>query len=204
MNKNKTTTGKIQGQKTGRLASARRSRKKGPEHKSEIGNCAVDHARRKDSTRTNTGGHNEETGCNGIQTKLLSPSRSPVTTKAATVEPGSSSTGDTDSISVGQSRSLDTNTNSVTGSSQSKKQINATNTIPKKVTQPERKRHLKIGTWNVRHGLIRREHEIVNLIESEEVDVLFLTETDTGQVNASNFKLQGYETFIQSCTQKPS
>ena len=58
---------------------------------------------------------------------------------------------------------------------------------------------MKIGTWNVRHGLIRREHEIVNLIESEEVDVLFLTETDTGKVNASNFKLQGYETFTQSC-----
>ena len=74
-----------------------------------------------------------------------------------------------------------------------------TNTIPKKVTRQESKRKLKIGTWNVRHGLIRREHEIVNLIESEEVDILFLTETDTRKANASIFKLPGYETFTQSC-----
>ena len=103
------------------------------------------------------------------------------------------------SISVGQSRPLDSNSDSITGSSQFKEPINVTNTIPKKETQPERKIHLKIGTWNLRRGLSRREHEIVNLIESEGVDVLFLTETDTGKINASNYKMSGYKTFTQSC-----
>ena len=42
-----------------------------------------------------------------------------------------------------------------------------------------KKRHLKIGTWNVRRGLVKRENEITNLLLTEELDVLFLTETDT-------------------------
>ena len=60
-----------------------------------------------------------------------------------------------------------------------------------------RNRHLKIGTWNVRRGLITREIEIINLLESEKLDVLFLTETDTKKQNATGYKIKGFNTFVQ-------
>ena len=38
---------------------------------------------------------------------------------------------------------------------------------------------LKIGTWNIRRGIIKRELEIAQLLENEGLDILFLTKTDT-------------------------
>ena len=58
-------------------------------------------------------------------------------------------------------------------------------------------RQLNIGTWNVRSGLIRRENEINDILKTNKVDILFLTETDTK--NAKSFNLQGYKTITQLC-----
>ena len=65
-------------------------------------------------------------------------------------------------------------------------------------TVKEKSRHVRIGTWNVRRGLIRRENEISQLLQSEDFDVLFLTETDTKRQNAADYKIKGYTTHIQA------
>ena len=44
---------------------------------------------------------------------------------------------------------------------------------------PKEKRKLNIATWNVRRGLISHENEIRDLLLTEEIDLIFLTETDT-------------------------
>ena len=44
---------------------------------------------------------------------------------------------------------------------------------------------------------MKRENEIVNLLQSEEIDVLFLTETDTKKSNVLNYKLNGFSTYLQ-------
>ena len=36
----------------------------------------------------------------------------------------------------------------------------------------------QIGSWNIRRGIVKREIEIVQLLKDEELDILFLTETD--------------------------
>ena len=59
------------------------------------------------------------------------------------------------------------------------------------------KRQLNIGTWNVRRGLVRRENEINDLLRVHDVDIFFLTETDTK--NVRSFNLPGYTTIAQQC-----
>jgi hypothetical protein len=51
-----------------------------------------------------------------------------------------------------------------------------------------RKKSLRLGTWNIRRGLIKREKEIERLIQDEDLDLLFLTETDVKKNKCS--KLQ--------------
>ena len=43
-------------------------------------------------------------------------------------------------------------------------------------------RETKIGCWNIRRGLIKREKEITTLINQHNLNVLFLVETDTFQI----------------------
>ena len=53
-------------------------------------------------------------------------------------------------------------------------------------------------SWNVKSGLIRRELEIRNLIENENIDVLFLNETDSNQLQTeSDFTITGVNTIFQ-------
>ena len=53
-------------------------------------------------------------------------------------------------------------------------------------------------SWNVKSGLIRRELEIRNLIENENIDVLFLKETDSNQLQTeSDFTITGFITIFQ-------
>lgn len=100
---------------------------------------------RKVATRTNTRGHNEEAGRHGIQANVLSTSRSPNTTKATTIKPGSPSTGNPDSISLGQSHPLDPNPDPNI--------ISRNKEVPTNREQNQSKNNqLKIGTWNVRRG----------------------------------------------------
>ena len=62
------------------------------------------------------------------------------------------------------------------------------------------KKELLIGTWNVRRGLIKREIEISKLLQSDDLDILFLTETDVKKQNVIDYKIKGYSTHIQSVT----
>ena len=54
---------------------------------------------------------------------------------------------------------------------------------------------IRLGTWNVRRGLIRRENEIKALLQEEDLDLLFLTEADTKLINVANYKINGYRTI---------
>ena len=38
---------------------------------------------------------------------------------------------------------------------------------------------LRLCCWNIRRGLVKREHEITELLRKEKLDVLFLVETDS-------------------------
>ena len=49
----------------------------------------------------------------------------------------------------------------------------------------------------MRRGLLRRENEIKLLLQSENIDILYLTETDTKKINVTNYKLSGYTTILQ-------
>ena len=55
---------------------------------------------------------------------------------------------------------------------------------------------LNVCSWNVRRGLQIREEEIKDVLSSNEVDIIFLVETDTYSVNSeSDYVIQGYKTF---------
>ena len=58
---------------------------------------------------------------------------------------------------------------------------------------------MTIGTWNIRRGLIKRENEIINLLSCENLDVLFLTETDTQFSSACSYNIKGFTTHVQLC-----
>ena len=53
------------------------------------------------------------------------------------------------------------------------------------------------STWNIRRGLLTREAELKNLLSSEKIDIMFLTETDTHNLtNEDSYVLQGYKTIL--------
>ena len=54
----------------------------------------------------------------------------------------------------------------------------------------------------MRRGLIKRENEILLLLQSEDLDILYLTETDSKKINLSNYNLNGYNTILQSCEEE--
>ena len=55
-----------------------------------------------------------------------------------------------------------------------------------------KKTELRLGTWNIRRGLVRRENEIERLLLDEGLDLLFLTETDSKKMNIDNYKIKGF------------
>ena len=67
------------------------------------------------------------------------------------------------------------------------------NTVPK----TETKKELTLGCWNLRRGLIKREHEITELLKRQNLDVLFLVETDTASIkNEKDYRISGYKTIL--------
>jgi exonuclease III len=62
-----------------------------------------------------------------------------------------------------------------------------------------KKRRLNIATWNIRRGLVTRENELVDLLTTEEIDVIFITETDVRRGNVSGYKIAGFTTHLQNC-----
>ena len=56
---------------------------------------------------------------------------------------------------------------------------------------------LKVLSWNIKRGLIKRELEIINLLEKEQADILFLNETDTMLDKSECYTVQGFKTVLQ-------
>ena len=46
--------------------------------------------------------------------------------------------------------------------------------------------NLICGTWNICRGLVTRENELIQLLDKEKIDILFLTETDTSKIESEN------------------
>ena len=55
---------------------------------------------------------------------------------------------------------------------------------------------LIVGTWNTKRGLLKRELEITSLLNTEKIDVSFLTETDVVLEKIEEYKIKGYSTFF--------
>ena len=60
---------------------------------------------------------------------------------------------------------------------------------PTSTCQKRKVKQVTIGTWNIRRGLVKRENEIITLLFSENLDVLFLTETDTQFSNTCSYNI---------------
>jgi len=73
--------------------------------------------------------------------------------------------------------------------------------IPK-VQPNDMEQQLKICSWNIRRGLIKRELELKNILNSEKVNIMFLVETDITMLNGKKeYKIEGYETILQKTEQ---
>ena len=79
---------------------------------------------------------------------------------------------------MGKPPALDPNGVPVTGPNKTKQENENERNVQTNNKQ-ETKRQLNIGTWNVRRGLVRRENEINDILKTHEVDIFFLTESDT-------------------------
>ena len=56
---------------------------------------------------------------------------------------------------------------------------------------------MKIGSWNIKRGLVTKENEIKLLLKTEKFDILFLNETDTKQIlSKKDYQIEGFETII--------
>ena len=94
-----------------------------------------------------------------------------------------------DKPEIGKLQALDKSSNSMYGS------------VPK--AQPwEMQQLLKICSWNIRRGLIKRELELKDMLNSEKLNIMFLVETDTKLPNGkSDYKIEGYATVLQKTNQ---
>jgi hypothetical protein len=62
--------------------------------------------------------------------------------------------------------------------------------------------NMKICSWNIRRGLIKRELELKDMLNSEKLNIMFLVETDTKLPNGkSDYKIEGYATVLQKTNQ---
>ena len=63
--------------------------------------------------------------------------------------------------------------------------------------------NLKIGSWNIKRGLITKEIELSEMLNNEDFDIMFLNETDTKQIKSkSDYQLKGYETILPKTSEK--
>ena len=63
-------------------------------------------------------------------------------------------------------------------------------------------KNMRIATWNVRRGLVKRENEIKSMLEEEDLDILFLTETDSLKQNVITYNMKGYKTYLQATNEE--
>ena len=50
----------------------------------------------------------------------------------------------------------------------------------------EKETTIKIGCWNIRRGLLRREKELEELLNRENIQIMFLVETDDTRIKEKN------------------
>ena len=53
----------------------------------------------------------------------------------------------------------------------------------------------KVCSWNIRRGLVKRELELIELIKSHKLDIIFLVETDSNVIQTEkDYKIEGFKT----------
>ena len=56
---------------------------------------------------------------------------------------------------------------------------------------------LKVCSWNISRGLIKREQEIKELINKHELNITFLVEADNSEIEEEkDYKLKGLTTIV--------
>ena len=56
---------------------------------------------------------------------------------------------------------------------------------------------LKCAAWNINRGLITREGELINLLNAEDIDIIFLSETDTKSLRTEeDYYIKGYNAIF--------
>ena len=56
---------------------------------------------------------------------------------------------------------------------------------------------VQCATWNIKRGLFKRENELKDMLSKENIDIMFVTESDTNAlVNEEDFVLNGYKTIF--------
>ena len=57
---------------------------------------------------------------------------------------------------------------------------------------------LNVCSWNIRRGLVKRESELKNIINTNYLSVIFLVETDTYAINQEeDYQISGFKTLVQ-------
>jgi hypothetical protein len=72
------------------------------------------------------------------------------------------------------------------------------NTAKKDQPQMQKAGNLIICTWNIKRGLVKRELEIKELLKREDIDIIFLTETDIKLSSEDDYQIEGFKTVFQA------
>jgi exonuclease III len=149
---------------------------------------------RKESTRPNIGSYNEKArGHGGKASFPTSPTTTKPSNSSLCVDSGPL---DPDSNAIPKVKALrKQNQNQKTEQNRKKENTDSGN-------RGTHRKEKTIGTWNIRRGLIKRENEIVEILTSQNIDVLFLTETDTKRSDAEKFVIKGFNTVMQRVSEE--
>ena len=61
----------------------------------------------------------------------------------------------------------------------------------KKTIKKSVAKNFTVAMWNIKRGLVKRELEIIELLKNEDINVLFLTESDVILGNTQDYKIEG-------------
>ena len=138
-------------------------------------------------TGTNSGSNFEETYGNGNKTSFATTIPAANSTSS---QSGDSPTRNSDSIIMGKSATLGTNS--------------IANPLLNQKEKSQDPMKINVCSWNIRRGLAIREQELTNIIKINQINMIFLVETDTSAINNENdYSIQGFKTIIQKKEQNP-
>ena len=67
------------------------------------------------------------------------------------------------------------------------------------VLNPSKQKLITVSSWNIRRGLVVREQELKEIINSNAINAVFLVETDTHAINSElDYQIRGFKTVIQT------